>query len=947
MKPFRHLIAAALLLCCPSLFAQITFSNANTQLNYPNSFSGVAIAVADMNADGYDDIIHLRNGRILTIELQLPSGGLQTIVVGQISNNSQWSMCVADADNNGFNDVLAGGSYDGVKLIRASANGQTYTTGNLPGTNIFLQGSNFVDINNDGWLDVFACHDDGNNRIWANDGTGQFVPANDWIDMTTVPPSDNSGNYGSVWTDFDNDGDIDLYIAKCRTGVNNPNDGRRINQLFVNNGDGTFFQDTLDVFGLRNGAQSWTADFGDVNNDGWMDCFITNHDAPSQLLLNNGAGVFTDVTAGSGIAVQGLPIQGIFRDFDNDGWLDIIVAGTRHHLYRNNGDGTFTDFGLEAFGTQQMESYAVGDLNHDGKLDVYGGYAQVYTTPSNIPDVIWLNNTQHDNNFLTVRLTGTTSNRNAIGARIEAWGPWGIQIREVRSGESYGIMNSMYQHFGLGTATGVDSLVIRWPSGLREVFHSIPANQSIQITEGTCISPFASLSVNGPLVFCIGESSTLSVQGGSTFAWSDGSSASTLTVTASGTYSVVVGDTSACTTLLPSVQFLVDPVGTPVIQVIGDTIFCPGGSVTLIASNANAYAWSNGESNQSIVVSSSGTYTVAVPGLCRDFASEPIQITLLDAPGPNVSNDTLTAAGPATLLASGSMPRWYANPFGDSPIHIGDTLNISMLTATDTFYVDNVTIYPGDTLFAGPFQHSGSSAYSGNNTNGQIIFDAFRPFTLRTVKVFTDTPGLRTIELRDGNVVLASLQVNIPTGESIVPLNFNVPAGENLILTTNAAQNQTSFGFSGPRLRRNSSGVQYPYTVPNVLSLKNSNFGTDVYYYFYHWDIKLPDTECVSDRVPVYAVLLINSSSQEAMNDIKLRLSPNPAAGVSILSLDAPLSSTATISLYDLKGLLISRSFMATGQQVHYLDLEHVIRGTYILVVDSGARRWHQTLIKQ
>jgi hypothetical protein len=235
-------------------------------------------------------------------------------------------------------------------------------------------------------------------------------------------------------------------------------------------------------------------------------------------------------------------------------------------------------------------------------------------------------------------------------------------------------------------------------------------------------------------------------------------------------------------------------------------------------------------------------------------------------PGPNVSNDTLTAAGPATLLATGSLPRWYANPFGDSPIHIGDTLNISMLTATDTFYVENVTIYPGDTLFAGPFQHSGSSAYSGNNTNGQIIFDAFRPFTLRTVKVFTDTPGLRTIELRDGNVVLASLQVNIPTGESIVTLNFNVPAGDNLILTTNASQNQTSFGFSGPRLRRNSSGVQYPYTVPNVLSLKNSNFGTDVYYYFYHWDIKLPDTECVSDRVPVYAVLLLNSSSQEAFN---------------------------------------------------------------------------------
>ena len=938
---------AAALLIGSRLSAQFAFTNANASLNYPNSFSGVAIAVADMNADGYDDIIHLRNGRILTIELQRPEGGLQTVLIGQISNNSQWSMCVADADNNGFNDVLVGGSYDGVKLVRASANGQAYTTSNLPGTNIFLQGSNFVDINNDGWLDVFACHDDATNRIWANDGTGQFVPANNWIDMTTVPPSDNSGNYGSVWTDFDNDGDLDLYIAKCRTGVNSPTDGRRINQLFVNNGNGTFYQDTLDVFGLRNGAQSWTADFGDVNNDGWMDCFITNHDAPSQLLLNNGSGVFNDVTAGSGIAVQGLPIQGIFRDFDNDGWLDIIVAGTRHHLYRNNGNGTFTDYGLQAFGTQQMESYAVGDLNNDGKLDVYGGYAQVYTTPSNIPDVIWLNNTQQDNHFLTVRLTGTSSNRNAVGARIEAYGPWGIQIREVRSGESYGIMNSFHQHFGLGSATSVDSLVIRWPSGLREVFLNIPADQSIQITEGTCISPFASLQVDGPLIFCPGESTTLSVQGGSTYRWSDGSTANSVTATQSGTYGVVVGDTSTCSTLLPSVTLLVDPISTPIIQALGDTIFCPGGSVSLIASEAPAYSWSTGASSPGIVVNSSGDYQVTVPGLCRNFTSNPISITVLDAPAPAVTGDTLSAVGPATLTATGSQLRWYASPFGGSPIHLGDTLNINMLTATDTFYVDNVTVFPGDTLFAGPVQHSGSSAYSGNNTNGQIIFDAFRAFTLRTVKVFTDTPGLRTIELRDGNVVLASQQANIPSGESIVTLNFAVPAGTDLILTTNAAQNQASFGFSGPRLRRNSSGVQYPYTVANVLSHRNSNIGTDVYYYFYNWDIKLPDAECISDRVPVYAVLLINSSSNESAPENKLRLSPNPAAAFTTLVLEQPLPLPATLSIFGLNGTLISKTAVPAGQQQFSINTANLSPGTYRLLLESRDQRWQQTLIRQ
>ncbi len=950
MKKAFYLFSLAFWAACPTLFGQIAFFNANAKFGYGNHFSGVAIAIADMNSDGYDDIVHLRNGRILTIELQKPDGsGFTAVNVGQISNASQWSMCVADADNNGFNDVLAGGSYDGVKLVKANTNGSAYSTAILPGTNIFLQGSNFVDINNDGWLDIFACHDDGNNRIWANDGSGNFSPANDWIDMTTFPPSDNSGNYGSVWSDIDNDGDLDLYIAKCRTGVNSPTDGRRINQLFLNNGDGTFLQDTANTAGLRIGAQSWTADFGDIDNDGDLDCFITNHDAPSQLLLNDGNGIFTDLTTGSGIVVQGLAVQGIFRDFDNDGFVDIIVSGTNHHLFRNNGNGTFTDVGAAAFGVVQMESFAVGDLNHDGKLDVYGGYAQLYTTPSNIPDVVWINATQNGNHFLSLRLEGNVSNRSAIGARISIFGPWGVQIREVRSGESYGIMNSFAQHFGLGVHTRVDSLVVRWPSGLREVFFDVPADQSIQITEGRCISPFASISVEGSLVFCPGDSAVITVSGGNTWAWSNGETAASIAVRESGAYSAVVSDTSSCRTITPAVEIVVDPPAFPSITAEGDTIFCPGGSVVLRAGPAGGYTWSNGATTSSIDVSDPGQYTVTVPGLCRTFESAPIQISLLDAPPPAVSNDTLTSPGPAVLRAEGDAPRWYDAPLGGNLLFTGSIFEIPQLTATDTFYVEDPELYPGPVFFAGPPAHTGNSQFSGNNTNGQIIFDALQPFRLYSVKVYTDTPGKRIIELRNAaGVVLQTRPEEIANGESIIILDFVVPAGENLVLTTNTEQNQTSFNFTGPRLRRTIGGtVQYPYVTPDVVRIKTSNLGTDAYYYFYNWEVRLPDQECNSERIPVYAVLLEPNGAVEAVSNIRVTIAPNPAGKEAFMTIGPVFEKQTVLIITDQFGRLVSRATLAAGQPNHRLDLSGFSPGVYHVNITNGRETIHRILVVQ
>ena len=106
-----------------------------------------------------------------------------------------------------------------------------------------------VDVNNDGWLDIFGCDDVHISDIWGNDGTGSFTDNDGWIDLATAVPSDNSGNYGSVFTDYDCDGDLDLYIAKCRQGVNDPNDPRRINVMYQNDGNNNFTE-VADAIGL-------------------------------------------------------------------------------------------------------------------------------------------------------------------------------------------------------------------------------------------------------------------------------------------------------------------------------------------------------------------------------------------------------------------------------------------------------------------------------------------------------------------------------------------------------------------------------------------------------------------------------------------------------------------------------------------------------------------------
>lgn len=909
----------ALLLLLSPLFslAQISFDKQTSLLTPTAHRSGVAIAVTDMNGDGLDDIIRLNQGKIPSIAFQNgPGQPFTTLELGTASTDNAWGVCTADVDNNGFGDILFGGSYDGVFVYKSNGDASAFSKNTLVGPGTFVQGVNFADINNDGWLDAFVCHDDGVSRIWGNNQDGTFTYQPNWIDLTTYPDSDDSGNYGSVWSDIDNDGDLDLYIAKCRQNVNSATDPRRINQLFLNNGDGTYTQDITNASGLRIGAQSWTADFGDIDNDGDFDCFVTNHDVSSQLLENDGSGHFTDITVEAGLfdVVQGVVIQGVFTDLDNDGLVDILVAGSKDYVFRNNGNKTFSSV-ENAFDAFEMESYALGDLNDDGYVDVYAGYANTFNTPSDKLDALWMN-AGSGKNHIGFRLRGGQSNKDGVGAKIVVYSPLGKQTREVRSGQSYGISNSLKVHFGLNTDAIVDSVVVYWPSGNVDKFLGVQANQYMTVYEGGCALSTIKIEANGPTTFCTGQQVEISApEGFSHYLWSNGDTTQKIVVNSAGTFKVVVTDTMGCSVGSNLISIFLDPVQIPTIAALSDTTFCNGGKVTLLASQAQSYLWSNGQTTQSIEATESGAYYVNATGLCDVFQSAPITVTALDNPLPVVQNDTVAVNSTAQLFMSNGTPYWYQNADDLNSFSQDNPLILPNMAQSDTFWVTTRTNYDQPNQHVGMINHQGGTT-SDNSYNGGIYFDAYKPFLLEKVKVYTNVPGARRLVLKDENgTELDTALVYIPTGTTTITVNIDVPAGTKLLLTTDPAQNQQAIGTAGPQLRRSNQGVNYPYVLDGMLAMTNSTFDSTRYYYFYDWEINPLGYACESARLPV--VVYVDSSlvlvEDPAWNQ-GLALYPNPANGKLTLNADDFTGGEVLLEIFNAAAvpmLRTSRTFEA------------------------------------
>lgn len=458
--------------------------------------SFIGSAWVDSDGDGDLDLFVVRNGLFRNdgggAFVHLPSA----ITSQGLATGTTW----ADVDNDGDLDCfVAGGAPSGSALYR-NQGGNTFgkvTTGALGDTlTHFGWAAAFGDYDRDGWIDLVLAAPvgfngvTGPNRLLHNDGTGGFTR----IDSSTVATGLAFYTVPS-WSDFDVDGDPDLFIGSGSGGG-----GLLVDRLYRNRFEtqsGWLERYTTAPLGtdLHDGQlYNWV----DYDNDGDLDVYLTNFGGnANDLYANVGGGVFVKRTAAEvgPIASDVSPsLASVWEDFDNDGDLDCYVTNAQTfaaRFYRNDA-GVFTALAINTLtGGGPHWGASAGDYDGDGRVDLYvNGNAATHGLYRNV--------TSNANHWLDVRLHGTASNRAGIGARVRVRstiaGQPRWQMRETSSQNSFDGMNRLDTHFGLAEGTVVDSLVVEWPSGRTSVRTQVPADGLVEVTEpGDVTSVTASL----------------------------------------------------------------------------------------------------------------------------------------------------------------------------------------------------------------------------------------------------------------------------------------------------------------------------------------------------------------------------------------------------------------------------------------------------------------------
>ena len=508
----------------------IQFRHANGESGQKYFIEPIGSGVVLFDFDNDEDVdLYLINGSNLSAgispvapinRLYRNDGDTFTDVTGQAAvGDTGYGLggCVGDYNNDGFTDLYVT-NYGPNVLYRNNGDGTFTDVAEATGTagSQFSSGCAFVDIDADSYLDLYVvnyvqfdpetnpeCTRQGvrtyctpealqgaTDILYRNNGDSTFT---DITAAAGISGADGKG-LGVVCGDVDNDGDVDIFVANDTTP----------NFLYLNDSTAAIKMTEDALFAgvaLSEEGRAYSgmgANLGDFDNDGYLDIVITNfQDQTNSLYHNTQSGFFNEVSFAKGIGEKSLRYLawGVdFVDVNNDGWLDLFVAnghlddniaevdpiGTYaqpNQLFLNNGGVSFEVSVDAAIAVPKVSrGTAFGDIDNDGDIDI------VVSNLKNAPTVL-RNDGGNASQWLQVKLIGTHCNRDAIGARVVLVSGDVTQIREVKSGSGYLSQNDLRLHFGLGNATRVDTLTVRWLCGKVQTLQNVETNQVLVISE--------------------------------------------------------------------------------------------------------------------------------------------------------------------------------------------------------------------------------------------------------------------------------------------------------------------------------------------------------------------------------------------------------------------------------------------------------------------------------